>query len=147
MIQRSDIIAYVFQNAPNGTPPDDWDGQIRGLIWFDNAPEIEDIDPTIALMEKWIQDNENPDYSFRTELENYLTQTMDEAEREPFLEALQEFNSHLYPFKSANRYPNCPHCDTSINVSLRDYASGAWIGFECDGCFTVVQELYNPDLN
>lgn len=42
-------------------------------------------------------------------------------------------------------YPDCPHCESNESVDLSTYADGAWIGFECTGCYTVVQELYNAD--
>ena len=43
-------------------------------------------------------------------------------------------------------YPDCPNCGNNKEVQLAQYSSGAWIGFECEGCHNVVRELYNVDL-
>lgn len=42
-------------------------------------------------------------------------------------------------------YPDCPNCESNIDVHLAIYADGCWIGFECEGCGTVVRELYDAD--
>ena len=40
-------------------------------------------------------------------------------------------------------YPICPNCESNTFVTLTVYADGDWVGFECEGCWNVVRELYN----